>query len=155
MVTVKTIWKTDGLPAPHWKEKGAIKTSLLIFCKKWLMMRVLYGLSLLGLVGHQDHGLETASFPKPQRRHPDIKPEDPPHSHLCPQPSSAGPEPAESASQGRGKQAAQRERSSGKVCSLLCSYFLDLEYSSQMSWPPECSQEWLELNCLSKWSHLH
>lgn len=121
MVTVKTIWKTDGLPAPHWKEKGAIKTSLLIFCKKWLMMRVLYGLSLLGLVGHQDHGLETASFPKPQRRHPDIKPEDPPHSHLCPQPSSSGPEPAESASQGRGKQAAQREE---QWESLLSPLFL-------------------------------
>lgn len=60
--------------------------SLVIFHMKLPRVRVLCGVILLGLVRHQDHGLETETmgFPRPQRRSLDIKPEDSPLPPLPP-----------------------------------------------------------------------
>lgn len=68
---------------PHWDNRGAVKTSFVIFHKKQPMLRVLCSLISLGFVGHHNHGLKTErrDFLRHQRRHPEIKPEDP---HLIP-----------------------------------------------------------------------
>lgn len=128
--------QSSGLPAPLTGRSGEQYRRITChhFHMKPLWIRVLCGITLWGSQVRKkwvslDH-----------RRPRSVKPEDCP-SHLYPQLGSAGPRPAESLlPRQKGETGCSGREERQDVAPSPCSYFLDHEYPSQISWLPGCSQ---------------